>query len=60
MDEDRTTGAARRLKGSIKEAIGKLTGDARTQAEGAAEKVEGTPRDAAAAVDDAVRRGGDK
>jgi len=60
MDKDRATGAAKRLKGSIKEAIGKLTGDTKTQAEGAAEKVEGKVQNASAEVDDAVRKSSDK
>ena len=41
MDSDRKADAAKQVKGSVKEAIGKLTGDTRIQAEGAAEKVEG-------------------
>ena len=41
MDSDRVAGSAKQVKGSVKEAIGKLTGDARVQAEGAAEKAEG-------------------
>ena len=36
MGKDRTAGDVRRVKGSIKEAIGKITGDRETQAEGAA------------------------
>lgn len=34
MTEDRKTPSAEHLKGSVKEAIGKLTGDARAQTEG--------------------------
>ena len=34
MTEDRKTPSAEHLKGSVKEAIGKLTGDARTETEG--------------------------
>ncbi|WP_457105974.1 CsbD family protein [Methylobacterium sp. P5_C11] len=34
MTENRTTTSAEHLKGSVKEAIGKLTGDARTETEG--------------------------
>lgn len=47
---------ARQVKGSIKEAIGKITGDSETQAEGAAEKRAGkTQADAAAIVEAAIR-----
>jgi uncharacterized protein YjbJ (UPF0337 family) len=38
MDKDRVVGAAHRVKGAAKEAVGKVTGDAKTEAEGAAEK----------------------
>lgn len=41
MNEDRIKGDVRQVKGSIKEAIGKITGDRKTQAEGAAEKMGG-------------------
>ncbi|WP_338665974.1 CsbD family protein [Pararoseomonas sp. SCSIO 73927] len=41
MDSDRVAAAAKQVKGSVKEAIGKLTGDTKVQAEGAAEKAEG-------------------
>jgi uncharacterized protein YjbJ (UPF0337 family) len=43
MDSNRPAGAAERVKGSVKEAIGKLTGDARTEAEGTSEKTGGKP-----------------
>jgi CsbD-like len=38
MDKDRIAGAARQIKGAVKETVGKLTGDAKTQAEGAVER----------------------
>ncbi|WP_043840268.1 CsbD family protein [Muricoccus aerilatus] len=38
MDRDPDPAAAERMKASIKEAIGKLTGDPKAQAEGRAEK----------------------
>jgi uncharacterized protein YjbJ (UPF0337 family) len=41
MDKDRIVGAAHQVKGAVKETVGKLTGDAKTQAEGAAEKAAG-------------------
>ena len=41
MDKDRVAGSAKKAKGSVKEAIGKVTGDSKTQAEGAAEKTAG-------------------
>ena len=41
MDQDPVPSEAERVKGSVKEAIGKLTGDTRAQAEGRAEKASG-------------------
>ena len=41
MDKDRIVGAARQVKGAVKETIGRVTGDAKTQAEGATEKAAG-------------------
>jgi uncharacterized protein YjbJ (UPF0337 family) len=41
MDKDRVAGHAKRTKGSVKEAIGKITGDSKNQAEGAAERMTG-------------------
>ena len=60
MDSDRVAGAAKQAKGSIKEAIGKLTGDAKTQAEGAAEKVEGKVQNTTGSAKDAVQGAADK
>ena len=55
MDKDRIVGAAKEIKGSIKEAIGKIAGDAKLQADGKAEKVEGKIQNAAGGVKDTVR-----
>jgi uncharacterized protein YjbJ (UPF0337 family) len=43
------------IKGSIKEAIGKVTGDAKLETEGKADKVEGKVQNAVGGVKDAVR-----
>jgi uncharacterized protein YjbJ (UPF0337 family) len=55
MDKDRIEGAAKQLKGSVKEAIGKLTGDTKTQAEGMAEKTTGKAQNAVGGAKDSVR-----
>jgi uncharacterized protein YjbJ (UPF0337 family) len=60
MDKDRMAGAAKRAKGSFKEAIGKVTGDTKSQAEGAAEKAAGTAQNTAGGAKDAVRDVTDK
>jgi uncharacterized protein YjbJ (UPF0337 family) len=44
MDKDRIVGAAHRVKGTVKETIGRVTGDAKTQAEGLRRKLEGRHR----------------
>lgn len=38
MDKNRIEGAAKQVKGLVKEAIGRVTGDKSTELEGAAEK----------------------
>ena len=43
------------VKGAVKEAIGKATGDAKTQAEGAAEKTGGKAQNAVGGVKDTAR-----
>jgi uncharacterized protein YjbJ (UPF0337 family) len=55
MDKDRIEGAANQAKGSIKEAAGKVTGDAKLQAEGAADKAAGKVQNAVGGMKDAVR-----
>ena len=46
MDKDRVEGAATNIKGKIKEGVGKMTGDAKTEAEGQADQVRGKARNA--------------
>jgi CsbD-like len=41
MDKDRIAGAAKEIKGSVKEAIGKVVGDAKLQSDGKAEGTAG-------------------
>jgi uncharacterized protein YjbJ (UPF0337 family) len=55
MDKDRIEGAGHQAKGSVKEAVGKMTGDKKTQASGAAEKAAGKVQNAAGGVKDAVK-----
>jgi uncharacterized protein YjbJ (UPF0337 family) len=60
MDKDRVTGAAKQAKGSVKETVGKMTGDSKTRAEGAAEKTAGKVQNAVGGVKDSVREAGRK
>jgi uncharacterized protein YjbJ (UPF0337 family) len=55
MDKDRVEGAAHQVKGAVKEAVGKVTGDTKTEAEGAAEKAAGKVQNAVGGVKDAAR-----
>jgi uncharacterized protein YjbJ (UPF0337 family) len=41
MDKDRVAGSAKKIKGSIKEVVGKTAGNAKLEAEGKADTVEG-------------------
>lgn len=60
VDHNRIDGAARQVKGNIKEAVGKVTGNDRTVAEGkadqAAGKVQSKVGEAKDKVRDAVKR----
>ena len=60
MDKDRVAGAAHQVNGAVKETVGKVTGDAKTQAEGAAEKTAGKVQNAVGGARDAVREAGRK
>lgn len=55
MDKDRVAGSAKKTKGSVKEAIGKVTGDSKTQADGAAERTAGEAQNAVGGVKDTLR-----
>lgn len=55
MDKDRVKGAAHQMKGAVKEAVGKVTGDAKTEAEGAAEKAAGNVQNAVGGMKDSAR-----
>jgi uncharacterized protein YjbJ (UPF0337 family) len=55
MDKDRVEGVAHQVKGAIKEGIGKVTGDAKVEAEGAAEKAAGKVQNAVGGMKDSAR-----
>jgi uncharacterized protein YjbJ (UPF0337 family) len=55
MDKDRVEGVGHQIKGGVKEAAGKVTGDKQTQAEGAAEKTAGKAQNAVGGAKDTVR-----
>jgi uncharacterized protein YjbJ (UPF0337 family) len=45
MDENRIAGTARNVGGKAQEAVGRVTGDTRTEAEGAVNQLKGTAQD---------------
>ncbi|HEX4118748.1 MAG TPA: CsbD family protein [Rhizomicrobium sp.] len=55
MDKDRINGSANQAKGAIKEAAGKMTGDAKLKAEGVADKAKGKVQNAVGGAKDALR-----
>jgi uncharacterized protein YjbJ (UPF0337 family) len=55
MDKDRIAGSAKQTKGAVKEAAGKLVGDAKLQAEGRADKAEGKVQNAIGGLKDAAK-----
>ena len=55
MDKDRIAGAAKQVKGSVKEAIGKVVGDAKLQSDGKAEQAAGKIQNAVGSIKDTVR-----
>ena len=59
MDRDRIKGAANQAKGQMKDTAGKLTGDAKLQAEGKADKMKGKVQNAVGGAKDAIRQNKD-
>ena len=55
MDKDRAIGSAKVIKGRAKAAIGKVMGDAKLEAAGQADKVEGKLQNAVGGVKDTIR-----
>jgi len=55
MDKDRVVGSAKVVKGKIKEALGKAVGDAKLEAEGKSDKVEGKVQNAVGGIKDTLR-----
>jgi len=55
MDKDRVEGSMHQAKGKVKEVAGKVTGDAKLEGEGKAEKTAGKVQNAVGGIKDAVR-----
>ncbi|PFH19672.1 MULTISPECIES: CsbD family protein [Burkholderia] len=56
MDRNRIEGKLKQVKGSVKEALGKVTGDRETEAQGVAEQQAGKLQEKAGEAADAVRK----
>ena len=55
MDKDRVEGSTKNVGGKIKEGVGKVLGDSKTQAEGKADQAEGKVQNTWGGIKDAVR-----
>ena len=56
MNKDRIDGAAKELKGSIKSAVGAVTGDAKLKAEGKSEHLAGKAQNALGGLKDSLKK----
>jgi len=59
MDREHVKGAADKVKGAVKDAAGKMTGDKKLQAEGKIDKAKGDAHKVAGDVKDAARHATD-
>lgn len=55
VDKDRIAGAGNQMKGSIKEAVGNVTGDTKLQIDGKADKAKGKVQSAIGGLKDAAK-----
>ena len=55
MDKDRIIGSLKKIKGSVKEAVGKAVGDAKLKSEGKTDIANGKIQNAVGGVKDTLR-----
>ena len=55
MDKDRIEGSAQQVKGKVKEAAGKVTGDSKLEGEGKADQVAGKVQNTIGGFKDTLR-----
>jgi uncharacterized protein YjbJ (UPF0337 family) len=55
MDKEHIKGAADKVKGAVKDTVGKVTGDTKMQAEGKLDKAKSSARNVVGDVKDAAR-----
>jgi uncharacterized protein YjbJ (UPF0337 family) len=61
MDKNRIVGSAKQIKGSIKETVGKVVGDAKLRVDGKADQAEGKAQNMIGTIKDSLKamsRGG--
>ncbi|WP_167332441.1 CsbD family protein [Mesorhizobium metallidurans] len=56
VNKDQVAGVAKQVKGSVKQAAGKVTGNRQTEAEGAADKIAGKVQKTYGDVKDKVKK----
>ncbi len=55
MDKDRIAGSAKQIKGAVKQAVGKVVGDSKLEADGKADQIEGKVQNALGGLRDALK-----
>ncbi len=55
IDKDRTEGSAKNIGGKLKEGLGKITGDSKTQAAGKRDQAEGKVQNTVGGIKDTLR-----
>jgi uncharacterized protein YjbJ (UPF0337 family) len=55
MDKDRVVGSEKQVKGKVKEAVGKAVGDAKLEAQGKADKIEGKVQNTVGGIKDTLK-----
>ena len=55
MGKNRIVGSAKQIKGSIKETVGKVVGDAKLQVDGKADRAEGKIQNVVGAIKDSLK-----
>jgi uncharacterized protein YjbJ (UPF0337 family) len=56
MDKDRIAGAAKKMKGSVKESLGKALGDSKLTVDGKSDRAEGKVQNMIGGVKDALTK----
>jgi uncharacterized protein YjbJ (UPF0337 family) len=55
MDKDRIVGSGKRIKGAVKQAVGKAVGDAKLESEGKADDIEGKVQNTIGCLKDTLK-----